>query len=934
MKNYIGLVNKNIKNDKRSVVPIFLSIILTISLITSVVFITQNIINNKFEEKKLLFGDYDIRFQNLTSEKLNKLKVNENVKDYALGQNTEELISKSQGNSEEDTCLNYIGLYAVEKKFLDEYVTLNVIEGRLPENKNEIVLNKNLLSSLKGKYGVGSTVEFNKRERNFDADYPSSMEKNGRFNLNNVTDVEGSDKETQERINKDIKIENDVKVNYTIVGIIDTPKSDKLFGDKAIRLLSDEEIASSTNKLESFTYLKDPSKEEEVASEIGVKYILPTLTMRDPFGYPAAEVKYPGYDKDSYSAISKNSLARTIMYIVIAFCFTAVYNTFHASVANRIKVYGILRAIGGSMKQIRKLIFTEALVLYLGAAPIGLILGYIITKIESYLLINTFGLLEKFTIDFNLEVVLITLISVFLIIFIAVRSVLNKEGSLTPIEAIIDARGLTRKKKSLGKNILGQNIIDFGSEEKDIAYEKAVIEFEKTTVKFKIMKRFFKFEGELSHKNITRDAKSHRLTKTTLFIAMATLIFFFLQVVNGNINAKNIIKSDKWDLELSLNGKDFDNNVINEIKDTSGVENVYKWSGYKLYLIMPNDKLSSDLKNVLITKPYTKIYDKKDTQAITASITTLDDNSIKFYKNINKEDLDNGGVLTVNKSTTYIKKINPMPGGVIDYYFINSNPTLISKNGDKLLMSEDENVLTSKGLEKYYTDDVKAQELNIVGSVDDDILYSTFKSTIPSELDCDVKLITTEEGLKKITGAVLDNRLIIKTTKDEIREDTISELNKISANNNYELKDIVGNKLRLERNTRQDLGLNIIFAITIVIMVLLNLINTSNASILARRKELASMRALGMSNAQEKKMIVGELFYISLSVAFTTIFSVGFLSIATQSANLGAGKVNIGMLLLGEGIIIISLMIISTLTALGPLAKAKKFSIVEDLKED
>lgn len=117
-------------------------------------------------------------------------------------------------------------------------------------------------------------------------------------------------------------------------------------------------------------------------------------------------------------------------------------------------------------------------------------------------------------------------------------------------------------------------------------------------------------------------------------------------------------------------------------------------------------------------------------------------------------------------------------------------------------------------------------------------------------------------------------------------------------------------------------------------MVLLNLVNTFNASILARRKELASMRAMGMSNEQERRMIIGELFYISLTVAFTTMLSVGVLSLANQATNLGAGKVNIGLIVLGEALVIVFLMIISTLTALAPLAQAKKFSIVDDLKED
>ncbi|MGL5351996.1 MAG: ABC transporter permease, partial [Clostridium sp.] len=289
--------------------------------------------------------------------------------------------------------------------------------------------------------------------------------------------------------------------------------------------------------------------------------------------------------------------------------------------------------------------------------------------------------------------------------------------------------------------------------------------------------------------------------------------------------------------------------------------------------------------------------------------------------------------------TGYMTRVTPM---LIYYIYMDSDPVLKYKIGDKLSLSEDDTVLEMEGLGKYYKENRPFKDLNIVGIVDDDILESTYKSRDRFELESDVKLITTEKGLNNIfeksssivTKDSIGKRILVKTTNNANRGNALSEIKKICANNNYEFKDTIGNKLMLERNIRQDLGLNIIFAVTVLIMVILNLVNTSNASILSRRKELAAMRAIGMSNSQERRMIVGELFYISLSVAFTIIITVVILSIESQSTNIAAGKVSILTFLSGEFIIIIALMIISNLTALAPLAQAKKFSIVEDLKEE
>lgn len=936
MKSYKGLVRRYVKNEKRSVVPIFISIILTICLITSVVFIVQNIMGNDFAEKKILFGDYDARFRNLDSEKVSSLKESENVKDYTFGKGDEILVTKKEGETKEESVLSYTGTYAVDKKFLDEYINLNVVEGRLPEKENEVVINKALMTAAPGEYKIGNSIQFNSRKHKFtEESYVNAFTQifyrdTDKFNNMNVDE---RDKSIQDLVDKNIKVEDDKKVNYTIVGIIETDISDSLLGNKIVRLLTEDEKANKQNTLEMFTYLNDSSvtKLKSMAKELNIKYI-PVDMYNDQSGYPGSDIRFVGYDKNSYTSIIKNGLSRNILLVIIAFCFMAVYNTFHTSVAKRIKVYGILRAIGGNMGQISYLIYNEAVLLFLAATPIGLALGYALAKVESYLLINQLGLLDSFIMNFNLELILITLISTLAIVGISVKSVLRKEGKLTPIEAVMDARGLTRTKKSLGKNLLGQSLSEGKDGKEDNKVIKELLDYDKKTFKFKVMKDLFKYEGELAHKNITRDAKPHKLTKSTLFMAMAILIFFFLQVVNGSVKAGDIVKSDKWDVELGLNNGQFNNDVINEIKNTDGVESVYKWSEVKLPIVVSNNDMSDGLKEAISYRPVEKVAEEKKTQGIVASLTTLDENSIKLYEGVDKEALDNGGVLLVNMGTSYIEKPSHMIGGGVDYSFINSNPMLSYTSGDKLQVSEDNSVLNKEGLEKYYEDNRKFNELNIVGTVDDDMIYSTANSTNKDELDFDVRLLTTEKGFNKIVGGSTNNKLVIKTDNVEKRADTIKELNRISAVNNYKLNDVIGSKLKLERNIKQDLGLNIIFAVTIVLMVILNLVNTSNASILARRKELAGMRAIGMSNSQERRMIIGELFYIALSVGITVIVSVGALSMANQSANLGAGKVSIVTLLLGEGLIILFLMIISNLTALGPLAQAKKFSIVEDLK--
>ncbi|MGL5353759.1 MAG: ABC transporter permease, partial [Clostridium sp.] len=649
MKSYKGLVSRYIKNEKRSVIPIFISIVLTISVIISVTFITKNIVENDGETKKILYGDYDIRLQKINSERLDKIKKNENIKDFTLGKSNEALaiesVEKNTGvNYKEDSeqekvsnnanRLELIDEYAVEKRFLDEYLNFKIIDGRLPENDNEIILDKSVINMLPENSKVGSIIEFSIMQT-----------RDNRLNKINDVELEGSDEEVKEkeesikkaieeqRVKENEEFKNSKKVNYKIVGIIEIDKADILFGNKIIRLLTSEEIRDNTQEFEAFAYLNDSSKEAEIAKELGLKYIKPGVGMTSKYGYESSDIKYPGYDKGDYSSIINNGLSKTILSIAIIFCFLAVYNTFQASIANRIKIYGILRAIGGSMGQIRYLIYFESLILYIVAIPIGVLLGYFITWIESYVLINYLGLLEKFNMTINLEVVIISTISTLFILLLSIRIILKKEGKLTPIEAIVDARGLNRACDKVKND---KNSYD---EER---YIKELLDYEKTTVKFKIMRKLFKFEGELAQKNITRDIKTNKLSKVTIFIAMSISIFFFLQIVNATVNGKSLIKTNKWDVEIKLKGQDYKESVINEIKAVNGVEDVYKYSKRKAAVVVPGEALSRNLKDLLVQMHRGSVKDG-GVKGITANIIGLDEKTLNLYKGVSKEKLDAGG---------------------------------------------------------------------------------------------------------------------------------------------------------------------------------------------------------------------------------------------------------------------------------------------------
>ena len=66
-----------------------------------------------------------------------------------------------------------------------------------------------------------------------------------------------------------------------------------------------------------------------------------------------------------------------IIGIVVISTIAVIYNSFQISVVERIKQFGLLRAVGTTPRQIRKIVLREATILAVIAIPLGLICGII-----------------------------------------------------------------------------------------------------------------------------------------------------------------------------------------------------------------------------------------------------------------------------------------------------------------------------------------------------------------------------------------------------------------------------------------------------------------------------------------------------------------------------------------------------------------------------
>ena len=153
-------------------------------------------------------------------------------------------------------------------------------------------------------------------------------------------------------------------------------------------------------------------------------------------------------------------LVASVFGILFMFCgYLLIYNVFEIAVTNDIRQYGLLRTVGTTSQQIKRLVNRQALYLFLIGTPFGLLFGILLGR--SILPVA----LQIFAVDYsggNIEVgtlpywgiIVGAILFSGLTVYISTRKSVKKASRVSPIEAIRyveqDTVSIKRKKTNAG----------------------------------------------------------------------------------------------------------------------------------------------------------------------------------------------------------------------------------------------------------------------------------------------------------------------------------------------------------------------------------------------------------------------------------------------------------------------------------------------------
>lgn len=331
-------------------------------------------------------------------------------------------------------------------------------------------------------------------------------------------------------------------------------------------------------------------------------------------------------------------IAAIIIAMIVFTSVSVIRNSFSISIVEKTKQYGILKSLGATDKQIKKDIYFEAFSLGAIGIALGLLLGFVATKILIFA-INSIGKdlmfksITTFEASFSLIGIALAIGLALLTILLSSMRVARRVKNISAIEAIRGSKDINIK----DKDIKTPSYID----------------------------SLFGFAGLVSYKNLKRNSKKYCTTLLSLITSVAIFIsaFYIVDVLKDSLDLQ--FQEEAFDIRVF----GFDNNNESSYDDLKELSNKLltneEFSITKRFNIRIDKKYLNDVKrkayrdNNLVSE-YSRIIlleDKEFDQCLKANNL---DSSVKFITT-NKVKIELDGKKEVYdslKNTTFIAKMD------------------------------------------------------------------------------------------------------------------------------------------------------------------------------------------------------------------------------------------------------------------------------------
>lgn len=756
------LTKRSLKANKRRNFFLVMAIMLTTLLIGSVFSVGMSLVESvKMEQLRFAGTMAHAAVGHPTTEQIKQLHTLDYVKEVGTG-NSVGVVQNTADMGNISLTLHYFDKTEWEELRAPAYVD---IVGNYPEKENEIMASRGVLKRM----GI---------------DTPSiGME----IPLTYYTDSENRDSIIQETFTL-----SGWFTSYAFVQSTET--ADVIFVSHALS----QRYGKTVEKDGSASILfADESRVSEYCSAL-----VADLGLAE--NQPVAMVQL--YEAD---AGQETATLISLCAIVVFLIFTGyllIYNILYISISHDVQFYGLLKTIGTTPKQIKRIVIRQVIRLCLIGIPIGIILSLLLSLGVVPFLISELGAIstDEAVVSFSPIIYVGAVFFPLLTAILAASKPARKAASISPIEA----------QKYTG-------VIGTVKHIRSLAHGKPY---------------------RMAWRNIFRDKKRAGVVLFSLFLGVTTFLSVTTLVFSTDVS-KYIDSAFESDLVLDNEtwpAQTLDDSLVEQLMLIPGVENIHPTTWEEMRL-----DYSDAFRGYIANHPMQE------------QISALSEQDI--------EDNFNGFLIGVDGET--LTKYRDRLGSPIDIEAFD--------RGEIALIATDNPELFSN-----------VQELNITPSYREENSVSNqqkYKFALGGFVPFSYKGI----------GSSLAPTVIVSNTimQEWFGEPAVKQLD-MNVASGYEknafiaLKQIIGNNSGISLTSRIEsmeelnrakmavliLGGSISFVIALI--GILNFVNVMSVSVVARKRELATLESIGMSHKQVRKMLISEGLYYAI-ITLILVLSAG-----------------------------------------------------------
>lgn len=771
-----------IKKYKNRSISIGIGIVLGIALIVGVGSLSFSAKEQNIKQTEYELGSHFVRYNDLNDNQVDDI---ENIKNDGTGDNTKDNIGKlglityyDSSTPESDDLTN---IASVNRELL-ELQNTELVKGNFPKKADEVVIEKWVLDNLGVKPEIGQKI---------------------------TIDLYGRKK----------------KESFVVSGILRDRVSAKSSGIMEIFLNRD--LKKSNEKTDAYVRFKDDKNIVENIYKISEDLSLDdegisvNRMLLDAMGQ-LEEIDY----NLIYSAIA----AAIVLAIV-------VYGVFNISIIQRISEYGLIRAIGGKLSDIVKLLLTELLLIWLVSLPIGVAVGYLVAVLLKKVSGNVFTemAVELSTISVPIEIIgFASVVSLLIIVFIVVL-LAWKIKRISPIDEI---RGNIKSSVDKKRN---QKMIR-KRKNNSLSYSKII-----------------PIEIKMAMKNVLRNKSGFAITLISMCLGSVMFLAssFYSDLMKDQQKKLEEVSRVNTDFKISMiitkpMYAGYSIKDIEDIRSINGVENVDEIRSLYARMFLKE--------NQILDKEYFKKENEGTyTKNVLGGLLVDCGNGDKILKS---------GVYGYND--TLLKKLDKhLAKGNVNLKEMNNEEVAIAmvpKNngkytvgvdiGDKLKVTFREDGISSEEYLKMTDTGGKyiTKEFKIVGIVNELVDYSDYYVD-----DRSVNLVLSNKQFEKFSGyknaQIVNIEMNDNANREKVAKQILTIANRTSGNVFADLTEERMTLAAMEEN--KQMFINAIIGILFLISII-NIVNNIKYSMVSRRAEFGIIRAVGADNKMFRKIVLSE----------------------------------------------------------------------------